>query len=106
MMKKTLCLLLALALCLPLLPAAALAEDGTAGEDRQLYFRWDNDGADPELSLSFAPQTEINGFFYISQNETLVQLADAAALSFEPDADVDASLIQPSWSSRISCWLV
>lgn len=106
MMKKTLCLLLALALCLPLLPASALAEDGTAGEDRQLYFRWDNDGADPELSLSFAPQTEINGFFYISQNETLVQLADAATLSFEPDADVDASLIQPSWSSRISCWLV
>lgn len=106
MMKKTLCLLLALALCLPLLPAAALAEDGTAGEDRQLYFCWDNDGADPELSLSFAPQTEINGFFYISQNETLVQLADAAALSFEPDADVDASLIQPSWSSGISCWLV
>lgn len=106
MMKKTLCLLLALALCLPLLPASALAADGTAGEDRQLYFRWDNDGADPELSLSFAPQTEINGFFYISQNETLVQLADAAALSFEPDADVDASLIQPSWSSRISCWLV
>lgn len=38
MMKKTLCLLLALALCLPLLPAAALAEDGTAGKDRQLYF--------------------------------------------------------------------
>lgn len=106
MMKKTLCLLLALALCLPLLPAAALAEDGTAGEDRPLYFCWDDDGADPELSLSFAPQTEINGFFYISQNETLVQLADAAALSFEPDADVDASLIQPSWSSRISCWLV
>lgn len=106
MMKKTLCLLLALALCLPLLPASALAADGTAGEDRQLYFCWDNDGADPELSLSFAPQTEINGFFYISQNETLVQLADAAALSFEPDADVDASLIQPSWSSRISCWLV
>lgn len=106
MMKKTLCLLLALALCLPLLPAAALAEDGTAGEDRQLYFRWDNDGADPELSLSFAPQTEINGFFYISQNETLVQLADAAALSFEPDADVDGSLIQPSWSSRSSRWLV
>lgn len=106
MMKKILCLLLALALCLPLLPAAALAEDGTAGEDRQLYFRWDNDGADPELSLSFAPQTEINGFFYISQNETLVQLADAAALSFEPDADVDGSLIQPSWSSRSSRWLV
>lgn len=106
MMKKTLCLLLALALCLPLLPAAALAEDGTAGEDRPLYFCWKDDGADPELSLSFAPQTEINGFFYISQNETLVQLADAAALSFEPDADVDASLIQPSWSSRISCWLV
>lgn len=105
-MKKILCLLLALALCLPLLPAAALAEDGTAGEDRQLYFRWDNDGADPELSLSFAPQTEINGFFYISQNETLVQLADAAALSFEPDADVDGSLIQPSWSSRSSRWLV
>lgn len=106
MMKKTLCLLLALALCLPLLPASALAADGAAGEDRQLYFCWDNDGADPELSLSFAPQTEINGFFYISQNETLVQLADAAALSFEPDADVDASLIQPSWSSGISCWLV
>lgn len=106
MMKKTLCLLLALALCLPLLPAAALAEDGTAGEDRQLYFCWDNDGADPELSLSFAPQTEINGFFYISQNETLVQLADAAALSFEPDADVDASLIQPSWSRGRSRWLV
>ena len=106
MMKKTLCLLLALALCLPLLPASALAADGTAGEDRQLYFRWDNDGADPELSLSFAPQTEINGFFYISQNETLVQLADAAALSFEPDADVDGSLIQPSWSSRSSRWLV
>ena len=106
MMKKTLCLLLALALCLPLLPAAALAEDGTAGEDRPLYFCWDDDGADPELSLSFAPQTEINGFFYISQNETLVQLADAAALSFEPDADVDASLIQPSWSIWISCWLV
>lgn len=94
MMKKTLCLLL------------ALAEDGTAGEDRQLYFCWDNDGADPELSLSFAPQTEINGFFYISQNETLVQLADAAALSFEPDADVDASLIQPSWSRGRSRWLV
>ena len=104
MMKKTLCLLLALALCLPLLPAAALAEDGTAGEDRPLYFCWKDDGADPELSLSFAPQTEILGFFYISQNETLVQLADAAALSFEPDADVDASLIQPSW--MISCWLV
>lgn len=106
MMKKTLCLLLALALCLPLLPAAALAEDGTAGEDRQLYFCRGNDGADPELSLSFVPQTEITGFFYISQNETLVQLADAAALSFEPDADVDASLIQPSWSIWISCWLV
>lgn len=106
MMKKTLCLLLALALCLPLLPASALAEDGTAGEDRQLYFCWDNDGAGPELSLSFEPLTEILGFFYISQNETLVQLADAAALSFEPDADVDASLIQPSWSSGISCWLV
>lgn len=106
MMKKTLCLLLALALCLPLLPASALAADGMAGEDRQLYFCWKDDGAAPELSLSFAPQTEINGFFYISQNETLVQLADAATLSFEPDADVDASLIQPSWSSRISCWLV
>lgn len=106
MMKKTLCLLLALALCLPLLPAAALAEDGTAGEDRPLYFCWDNDGAGPELSLSFAPQTEINGFFYISQNETLVQLADAAALSFEPGAGVDSSLIQPSWSSRRSRWLV
>lgn len=106
MMKKTLCLLLALALCLPLLPAAALAEDGTAGEDRPLYFCRSNDGADPELSLSFVPQTEISGFFYISQNETLVQLADAAALSFEPDADVDASPIQPSWSIWISCWLV
>lgn len=106
MMKKTLCLLLALALCLPLLPAAALAEDAPAGEDRQLYFCRGNDGADPELSLSFVPQTEISGFFYISQNETLVQLADAAALSFEPDADVDASLIQPSWSIWISCWLV
>ena len=106
MMKKTLCLLLALALCLPLLPAAALAEDGTAGEDRPLYFCWDDDGADPELSLSFAPQTQISGYFYLPQDEATVRLADAADLSFEPGAGVDSSLIQPSWSSRRSRWLV
>jgi|GEM_PF-2550266 len=106
MMKKTLSLLLALALCLSLLPASALAADGTAGEDRQLYFCWNDDGADPELSLSFAPQTKISGYFYLSQGETTARLADAADLSFEPAADVDGSLIQPSWSSGRSCWLV
>lgn len=106
MMKKTLSLLLALALCLSLLPASALAADGTAGEDRQLYFCWDGDEADPEPSLSFAPQTEISGYFYLSQGETTARLTDAADLSFEPAADVDGSLIQPSWSSGRSCWLV
>lgn len=89
--EKTLSLLLALALCLSLLPASALAADGTAGEDRQLYFCWDGDEADPEPSLSFAPQTEISGYFYLSQGETTARLTDAADLSFEPAADVDGS---------------
>lgn len=84
MMKKTLCLLLALALCLPLLPAAALAEDGTAGEDRQLYFCWDGNEADPLTELRFEPGAYVSGFFcIIPDGETLQRIGSGVA--YTPD---------------------
>lgn len=84
MMKKTLCLLLALALCLPLLPAAALAEDGTAGEDRQLYFCRSGDEADRLTALRFAPRESISGFFcMIPDGETLQRIDSGVA--YAPD---------------------
>lgn len=84
MMKKTLCLLLALALCLPLLPAAALAEDGTAGEDRQLYFCRSGDEADRLTALRFAPGAYVSGFFcMIPDGETLQRIDSGVA--YTPD---------------------
>lgn len=84
MMKKTLCLLLALALCLPLLPAAALAEDGTAGEDRQLYFCWDGNEADPLTELRFAPGAFVSGFFCIIPDGAALQRIDSG-VAYTPD---------------------
>lgn len=84
MMKKTLCLLLALALCLPLLPAAALAEDGTAGEDRPLYFCWDGDEADRLTALRFAPGAYVSGFFCITSDGAALQRIDSG-VAYTPD---------------------
>lgn len=84
MMKKTLCLLLALALCLPLLPAAALAEDGTAGEDRPLYFCWDGNEADPLTVLRFAPGAFVSGFFCIIPDGAALQRIDSG-VAYTPD---------------------
>ena len=84
MMKKTLCLLLALALCLPLLPAAALAEDGTAGEDRQLYFCRSGDEADRLTALRFAPGAFVSGFFCIIPDGAALQRIDSG-VAYTPD---------------------
>lgn len=84
MMKKTLCLLLALALCLPLLPAAALAEDGTAGEDRPLYFCRSSDEADPLTALRFAPGAFVSGFFCIIPDGAALQRIDSG-VAYTPD---------------------
>mgnify|MGYP004505618245 CR=1 FL=1 len=84
MMKKTLCLLLALALCLPLLPAAALAADGTAGEDRQLYFCRSGDEAAPLTELRFAPRESISGFFCIIPDGAALQRIDSG-VAYTPD---------------------
>lgn len=84
MMKKTLCLLLALALCLPLLPAAALAEDGTAGEDRPLYFRRSGDEAAPLTELRFAPGAFVSGFFCIIPDGAALQRIDSG-VAYTPD---------------------
>lgn len=84
MMKRTLCLLLALALCLPLLPAAALAEDGTAGEDRPLYFCRSGDEADRLTALRFAPGAYVSGFFcIIPDGETLQRIGSGVV--YAPD---------------------
>lgn len=84
MMKKTLCLLLALALCLPLLPASALAADGTAGEDRQLYFCRSSDEADPLTVLRFAPGAFVSGFFCIIPDGAALQRIDSG-VAYTPD---------------------
>lgn len=84
MMKKTLCLLLALALCLPLLPAAALAANGTAGEDRPLYFRRSGDEADPLTALRFAPGAFVSGFFCITSDDAALQRIDSG-VAYTPD---------------------
>lgn len=84
MMKKTLCLLLALALCLPLLPASALAADGTAGEDRQLYFCRSSDEADPLTALRFAPGAFVSGFFCIIPDGAALQRIDSG-VAYTPD---------------------
>lgn len=84
MMKKTLCLLLALALCLPLLPASALAEDGTAGEDRQLYFCRSVDEAAPLTKLCFAPGAFVSGFFCIIPDGAALQRIDSG-VAYTPD---------------------
>ena len=84
MMKKTLCLLLALALCLPLLPASALAADGMAGEDRQLYFCRSSDEADPLTVLRFAPGAFVSGFFCIIPDGAALQRIDSG-VAYTPD---------------------
>lgn len=84
MMKKTLCLLLALALCLPLLPASALAADGMAGEDRQLYFCRSGDEADRLTALRFAPRESISGFFCIIPDGETLQRIDSG-VAYTPD---------------------
>lgn len=84
MMKKTLCLLLALALCLPLLPASALAEDGTAGKDRQLYFCRSGEEADPLTVLRFAPGAFVSGFFCIIPDGAALQRIDSG-VAYTPD---------------------
>lgn len=84
MMKKTLCLLLALALCLPLLPASALAADGTAGEDRQLYFCRSVDEAAPLTKLRFAPGAFVSGFFCIIPDGAALQRIDSG-VAYTPD---------------------
>ncbi len=84
MMKKTLCLLLALALCLPLLPAAALAADGMAGEDRPLYFCRSGDEADRLTALRFAPGAYVSGFFCIIPDGAALQRIDSG-VAYTPD---------------------
>lgn len=84
MMKKTLCLLLALALCLPLLPASALAEDGTAGKDRQLYFCRSGDETAPLTALRFAPGAYVSGFFCITSDGAALQRIDSG-VAYTPD---------------------
>lgn len=86
MMKKTLCLLLALALCLPLLPAAALAEDGTAGEDRFGFRLYQRSGSFSE-NLFRSVETDAGyrnrlGFFLSSGDES--SLLDLASVTFLP----------------------
>lgn len=83
-MKKTLCLLLALALCLPLLPASALAADGTAGEDRQLYFCRSSEEADRLTALRFAPGAFVSGFFCIIPDGAALQRIDSG-VAYTPD---------------------
>lgn len=84
MMKKTLCLLLALALCLPLLPAAALAEDGTAGEDRPLYFCRSVEENNLLTVLRFAPGAFVSGFFCIIPDGAALQRIDSG-VAYTPD---------------------
>lgn len=84
MMKKTLCLLLALALCLPLLPAAALAADGTAGEDRPLYFRRSVEENNLLTALRFAPGAFVSGFFCITSDGAALQRIDSG-VAYTPD---------------------
>lgn len=84
MMKKTLCLLLALALCLPLLPAAALAEDGTAGKDRQLYFCRSVEENNLLTVLRFAPGAFVSGFFCIIPDGAALQRIDSG-VAYTPD---------------------
>lgn len=106
MMKKTLCLLLALALCLPLLPASALAADGMAGEDRPLYFRWDNDGADPLTELRFEPRESISGFFRIPLADGTFQRIDHKEVNivFVPDEGTATDAISFSWDAEEEEW--
>ncbi len=106
MMKKTLCLLLALALCLPLLPAAALAEDGTAGEDRQLYFCWDGNEADPLTELRFEPRESISGFFRIPLADGTFQRIDHKEVNivFVPDEGTATDAISFSWDAEEEEW--
>lgn len=105
-MKKTLCLLLALALCLPLLPAAALAEDGTAGEDRQLYFCWDGNEADPLTELRFEPRESISGFFRIPLADGTFQRIDHKEVNivFVPDEGTATDAISFSWDAEEEEW--
>lgn len=84
MMKKTLCLLLALALCLPLLPASALAEDGTAGKDRQLYFCRSVEENNLLTVLRFAPGAFVSGFFCIIPDGAALQRIDSG-VAYTPD---------------------
>ena len=102
MMKKTLSLLLALALCLSLLPASALAADGTAGEDRQLYFCWDGDEADPLTSLCFEPRASIGGFFSIPLADGTFQRIDHKKVNivFVPDEGTATDAIGFSWDAE------
>lgn len=106
MMKKTLCLLLALALCLPLLPAAALAADGTAGEDRQLYFCWDGNEADPLTALRFEPRESISGFFRIPLADGTFQRIDHKEVNivFVPDEGTATDAISFSWDAEEEEW--
>lgn len=106
MMKKTLCLLLALALCLPLLPASALAEDGTAGEDRQLYFCWDGNEADPLTELRFEPRESISGFFRIPLADGTFQRIDHKEVNivFVPDEGTATDAISFSWDAEEEEW--
>lgn len=104
-MKKTLCLLLALALCLPLLPASALAADGTAGEDRFGFRLYNPDGTfEDDLLCSVVPTVGlINrlGFFLNSGDESV--LLDIASVAFLPaegtaqDAMTAAALSNGVW---------
>ncbi len=84
MMKKTLCLLLALALCLPLLPASALAADGMAGEDRQLYFCRSVEENNLLTVLRFAPGAFVSGFFCIIPDGAALQRIDSG-VAYTPD---------------------
>lgn len=105
-MKKTLCLLLALALCLPLLPASALAADGTAGEDRQLYFCWDGNEADPLTELRFEPRESISGFFRIPLADGTFQRIDHKEVNivFVPDEGTATDAISFSWDAEEEEW--
>lgn len=84
MMKKTLCLLLALALCLPLLPASALAADGMAGKDRQLYFCRSVEENNLLTVLRFAPGAFVSGFFCIIPDGAALQRIDSG-VAYTPD---------------------
>lgn len=106
MMKKTLCLLLALALCLPLLPASALAADGTAGEDRQLYFCRSSEEADRLTALRFAPRESISGFFRIPLADGTFQRIDHKEVNivFVPDEGTATDAISFSWDAEEEEW--